>query len=210
MDDNTKENATITLAHSMEVSYSALDAEAGLSYDTTVRVTVHPNHYYPDYVAVALLWLASSHIFHGIEEFNGFRADFEDRPQERYQQIVDAWPQVFGPAEKAMKKLFAPAKPVVKRPPWSLCPRCKKPVWAQEGTTDLRETQQLLKQNPLPRWCRVCGQRFQYAGGDHISCNSEFSITETLDTLKAMFPTEQPNFDTIAIEAAREDGENNG
>lgn len=117
MDDNTKENATITLAHSMEVSYSALDAEAGLSYDTTVRVTVHPNHYYPDYVAVALLWLASSHIFHGIEEFNSFRADFEDRPQERYQQIVDAWPQVFGPAEKAMKKLFAPAKPVVKRPP---------------------------------------------------------------------------------------------
>ena len=25
----------------MEVSYSALDAEAGLSYDTTVRVSVH-------------------------------------------------------------------------------------------------------------------------------------------------------------------------
>ena len=36
----------------MEVSYSALDAEAGLSYDTTVRVSVQPNRYYPDYVAV--------------------------------------------------------------------------------------------------------------------------------------------------------------
>ena len=34
----------------MEVSYSALDAEAGLSYDTTVRVSVQPNRYYPDYV----------------------------------------------------------------------------------------------------------------------------------------------------------------
>lgn len=210
MDDNTKRDATITLAHSMEVSFSALDAEAGLSYDTTVRVTVHPNRYYPDYVAVALLWLASSNIFHGIEEFNGFCDDFGDRPQERYQQIVDDWPQVFGPAEKAMKKLFAPAKPVVKRPPWSLCPRCRKPVWAQEGTTDLRETQQLLKRNPLPLWCRTCGQRFQYTDRDHISCISEFSITETMDALKNMFPTEQPTFETIAIEAAREDGENNG
>lgn len=95
-------------------------------------------------------------------------------------------------------------------PPWSLCPRCKKPVWAQEGTTDLRETQQLLKRNPLPRWCRVCGQRFEYTMGDHISCSSEFSIAETMDTLKSMFPTEQPNFETIAIEAAHEDGEQNG
>ena len=146
----------------------------------------------------------------GIEEFNRFRDDFEDRPEERYQQIMDSWPLVFGSTEKAMKKLFAPAKPVVKRPPWSLCPRCKKPVWAQEGTTDLRETQQLLKRNPLPRWCRVCGQRFEYTMGDHISCSSEFSIAETMDTLKSMFPTEQPNFETIAIEAAHEDGEQNG
>ena len=69
----------------MEVSYSALDAEAGLSYDTTVRVSVHPAHYYPDFVAVTLLWLASSHIFHGVDEFNRFRDDFEDRPEERYQ-----------------------------------------------------------------------------------------------------------------------------
>ena len=83
-------------------------------------------------------------------------------------------------------------------------------MWAQEGTTDLRETQQLLKQNPLPRWCRVCGQRFEYTLGDHISCSTEFSITETMDTLKSMFPTEQPNFETIVIEAAREDGERNG
>lgn len=100
----------------MEVSYSALDAEAGLSYDTTVRVSVHPAHYYPDFVAVTLLWLASSHIFHGVDEFNRFRDDFEDRPEERYQQIMDAWPLVFGSTEKAMKKLFSPAKPVVKRP----------------------------------------------------------------------------------------------
>lgn len=78
------------------------------------------------------------------------------------------------------------------------------------NTTDLRETQQLLKQNPLPHWCRVCGQRFEYTLGDHISCSSEFSITETMDTLKSMFPTEQPNFETIVIEAAREDGERNG
>ena len=207
---NAEKDQLITLAHSMEVSYSALDAEAGLSYDTTVRVSVQPNRYSPDYVAVPLLWLASSHIFHGIEEFNRFRDDFEDRPEERYQQIMDSWPLVFGSTEKAMKKLFAPAKPVVKRPPWSLCPRCKKPVWAQEGTTDLRETQQLLKRNPLPRWCRVCGQRFEYTMGDHISCSSEFSIAETMDTLKSMFPTEQPNFETIAIEAAHEDGEQNG
>lgn len=46
--------------------------------------------------------------------------------------------------------------------------------------------------------------------GDHISCSSEFSIAETMDTLKSMFPTEQPNFETIAIEAAHEDGEQNG
>lgn len=114
---NAEKDQLITLAHSMEVSYSALDAEAGLSYDTTVRVSVQPNRYYPDYVAVTLLWLASSHIFHGIEEFNRFRDDFEDRPEERYQQIMDSWPLVFGSTEKAMKKLFAPAKPVVKRPP---------------------------------------------------------------------------------------------
>ena len=38
----------------MEVSYNALDAEVGLSYDTTVRVSVQPNRYYPDYVAVTL------------------------------------------------------------------------------------------------------------------------------------------------------------
>ena len=31
-----------------------------------------------------------------------------------------------------------------------------------------------------------------------------------MDTLKSMFPTEQPNFETIVIEAAREDGERNG
>lgn len=31
-----------------------------------------------------------------------------------------------------------------------------------------------------------------------------------VDTLKSMFPTEQPNFETIAIEAAHEDGEQNG
>lgn len=46
--------------------------------------------------------------------------------------------------------------------------------------------------------------------GDHISCSSEFSIAETMDMLKSMFPTEQPNFETIAIEAAHEDGEQNG
>ena len=54
---NAEKDQLITLAHSMEVSYSALDAEAGLSYDTTVRVSVQPNRYYPDYVAVTLLWL---------------------------------------------------------------------------------------------------------------------------------------------------------
>ena len=85
---NAEKDQLITLAHSMEVSYSALDAEAGLSYDTTVRVSVHPAHYYPDFVAVTLLWLASSHIFHGVDEFNRFRDDFEDRPEERYQQIM--------------------------------------------------------------------------------------------------------------------------
>lgn len=199
-----KDDTTITLAHSMEVSYSALGAEAGLSYDTTVRINVHPDRYYPDYVAVTMLWLASTYIFHGVEEFNRFRDDFEDRPEERYQQILDTWPGVFGSTEKVMKKLFAPAKPVNKRPPWSLCPRCHKPIWAKEGATDLRETQQLLKANPHPLWCRTCGQRFQYAGLDRISCNSEFGIRETLETLKAMFPTEQPNFETIAIEAAKE------
>lgn len=120
---NAEKDQLITLAHSMEVSYSALDAEAGLSYDTTVRVSVQPNRYYPDYVAVTLLWLASSHIFRGIEEFNRFRDDFEDRPKERYQQIMDSWPLVFGSTEKAMKKLFAPAKPVVKRPPPGRCAR---------------------------------------------------------------------------------------
>lgn len=165
---NAEKDQLITLAHSMEVSYSALDAEAGLSYDTTVRVSVHPAHYYPDFVAVTLLWLASSHIFHGVDEFNRFRDDFEDRPEERYQQIMDAWPLVFGSTEKAMKKLFSPAKPVVKRPPWSLCPRCRKPVWAQEGTTDLRETQQLLKQNPLPHWCRVRPTLRIHAGRPHL------------------------------------------
>ena len=111
---NAEKDQLITLAHSMEVSYSALDAEAGLSYDTTVRVSVQPNRYYPDYVAVTLLWLASSHIFHGIEEFNRFRDDFEDRPEERYQQIMDSWPLVFGSTEKAMKKLFAPVFAVVR------------------------------------------------------------------------------------------------
>ena len=120
---NAEKDQLITLAHSMEVSYSALDAEAGLSYDTTVRVSVHPAHYYPDFVAVTLLWLASSHIFHGVDEFNRFRDDFEDRPEERYQQIMDAWPLVFGSTEKAMKKWFSPAKPVVKRPPLGHCAR---------------------------------------------------------------------------------------
>lgn len=199
------EEPCIMLAHSMEVSYSALDAEAGLSYDTTVRVSVHPDRYYPDYVAVTLLWLASTHIFHGVEEFNRFRDDFEDRTVERYQEIIDHWPAVFGQAEKAMKKLFAPSKACVKRPPWSLCPRCGKPVWANEGTVDLRETRQLLKRNTHPLWCRVCGQRFEYAGADRLSCNSSFSIQETLDTIESMFPTEQPSLDTIAIEAARKD-----
>lgn len=80
----------------------------------------------------------------------------------------------------------------------------------QQTTADLSALKQLLKRNPLPRWCRVCGQRFEYTMGDHISCSSEFSIAETMDTLKSMFPTEQPNFETIAIEAAHEDGEQNG
>lgn len=205
-----KDNATITLAHSMEVAYSALDAEAGLSYDTTVRVSVHPDRYYPDFVAVTMLWMASSYIFHGVIEFNRFRDDFEDDPAGRYQSIIDSWPQVFGQTEKAMKKLFTTPKPVVKRPPWSLCPRCHKPIWAQEGRTDLRETQQLLKANPHPLWCHTCGQRFLYAGDDRISCNSEFSVKETMEQLKVMFPAEQPNFETIAIEAAREKGGHDG
>lgn len=191
----------------MEVAYSALDAEAGLFYDTTVRVKVHADRYYPDYVAVTLLWLASDHIFHGIEEFTRFRDDFEDRPEERYQQIMDSWPQVFGATEKAMKKLFAPVKPVVKRPPWSLCPRCHKPVWAEEGTVDLRETRLLLKARPHPLWCRVCGQRFEYANSDSLACSSEFSIKETMATLESMFPTEQPSFETLQIESGHDAGE---
>lgn len=207
---NNDRDPHITLAHSMEVSYSALDAEAGLSFDTTVRVNVNPCRYYPDYVAVTLLWLASTHIFHGVEEFNRFRDDFEDRTVERYQEIIDHWPDVFGQTEKAMKKLFAPAKACVKRPPWSLCPRCGKPVWALEGSVDLRETRQLLKTLPKPLWCRVCGQRFEYTDGDRLSCNSAFSIRETLDTIESMFPAEQPSFETIQIEAAREKGTENG
>lgn len=203
---NTAPNAddgTITIARSMEVSYTALDSQAGLSYDTTIRVNVNPDRYYPDFTAVALLWMASTHIFHGIDEFNVFRDDFEQDPTKRYQEIVDHWPAVFGDTEKALKKLFASAKPVVKRPPWSLCPRCRKPVWAEEGTVDLRETRRLLAANPKPLWCRTCGQRFQYAEYDRIACNSEFSIRETADTLASMFPAEQPTFETIQIEGTR-------
>lgn len=204
MASNT-DDGTITIARSMEVAYTAMDSEAGLSYDTTIRVTVNTDRYYPDYAPVALLWMASSHIFRGIDEFSGFRDDLERDPAHRYQEIVDHWPTIYGDTEKALKKLFAPAKPVVKRPPWSLCPRCHKPIWAEEGSTDLRETKQLLKANPKPLWCRTCGQRFAYTDGDRISCNSEFSIKETADTIDGMFPTEQPTFATIQIENAKHD-----
>ena len=207
---NAEKDQLITLAHSMEVSYSALDAEAGLSYDTTVRVSVQPNRYYPDYVAVTLLWLASSHIFHGNEEFNRFRDDFEDRPEERYQQIMDSWPLVFGSTEKAMKKLFAPAKPVVKRPPLVAVPALQETRMGSgrhhrpEGDAAAAETEPVAALVPCLR------PAFRVHDGRHISCSSEFSIAETMDTLKSMFPTEQPNFETIAIEAAHEDGEQNG
>ena len=43
----------ITIAHSMEVSYTTLDAQAGLSYDTTIRLTVDPMGMYLDPQACA-------------------------------------------------------------------------------------------------------------------------------------------------------------
>lgn len=199
--------ATITIAHSMEVSYTAMDGETGLSYDTTVRIKVHPDRGYPEFVPVTMLWLASTYIFHGMADFTRFRDDFEDVPQLRYQVLLDHWPIIFGTTETALKKIFAPAKPVVKRPPWSLCPRCHKPIWAREGEVDLREARQLLDRNPKPLWCRTCGQRFSYATGDYLSCSDDFSVSGTAKKLGEMFPADQPTIDTLLIESDKQDND---
>lgn len=196
----------ITIAHSMEVSYTTLDAQAGLSYDTTIRLTVDPMGMYPDPQAVCLLWIASNHIFKGMSEFDEFRDTFEEHALRNWSMLIDMFPQVFGQADAATRRMFAKAKPVAKRPPWSKCPRCGKPIWAEEGRTELAETRRLLKEHPYPLWCRTCGQRFAYSDGQ-IECTSRFGIQETLDTLDAMFPVDQPSIDTILIESRAEGGE---
>lgn len=43
--------------------------------------------------------------------------------------------------------------------------------------------------------------------GRQIECTSRFGIQETLDTLDAMFPVDQPSIDTILIESRAEVGE---
>lgn len=86
----------ITIAHSMEVSYTTLDAQAGLSYDTTIRLTVDPMGMYLDPQAVCLLWIASNHIFKGMSEFDEFRDAFEERALRNWSMLIDMFPQVFG------------------------------------------------------------------------------------------------------------------
>lgn len=198
--DDIKERRKITLATSARVTYTQLDAELGLSHDTTLRVTVNAHSVYPDPQVVTLMWWASQYTFPSMEAFEAFRDDFENDPSHRWQQIIDNHWLVFGDAETMVRKLLAGPKVVKKRPPWSLCPRCGKPIWAEEGKVDLRETRQLLEARMAPCWCLTCGQRFKAARGI-IDCTDQFSTEDTLRTLDSMFPQDQPSFDTIQIEA---------
>lgn len=197
----------IMIAHSMDVRMTAEDMELGIACDTTIRITVDVTHRYPEAQMVALLWMASNHIFEGIDEFESFRDDFEQNVRDGYQGLIDRWPHIYGSTEKAMKKIFAAPKALMKRPPWSLCPRCRMPVWANEGSVELGETRRLLEKNMTPLWCRTCGQRFVW-DGDRLECTSAFSTDETLRTLDSMFPVDQPSFAdmTTQIEAATTNG----
>lgn len=198
--EDDKRIPLIRLATSARVTYTQLDAELGLSHDTTLRVTVNPFSVYPDPQVVALMWWASQYTFPSMEAFEAFRDDFEDEPKYRWQQIIDHHTRVFGDVETMIKRVMAGPKAVKKRPPWSLCPRCGKPIWAEEGKTDLRETRSLLEARMRPVWCLTCGQRFKAALGI-IDCTDQFSTQDTLRTLDSLFPQDQPSFDTIQIEA---------
>lgn len=214
MENENNSKRKILVSRSVNVEYEGILAQAGLSADTTLRIEVDPESLYPDPQAVTLLWLASTNTFHGLDLFEDFREDFEQRTGERLQEIVDNWPLVFrGDFEHVSKKLFASPKPVVNRPPFSLCPRCARPLWAREGVTPLDEIKHALKVDPHPWWCPVCGQRFAY---DHatkngvdvwrIRCTAKFSARETLRDIDSMMAFDQPALQLEATKGA-DDGQ---
>ncbi|OXM99909.1 DUF2321 domain-containing protein [Bifidobacterium vansinderenii] len=203
MADKPKSPWTL-LSVNPHVNLTVSEIESGLSFDTRLTVRVRLNSDYPDSVLACMLWMAGRYVFNGMEELDTFRDDFEDHPSERWQRIIDQWPLVFGPTETALKKLFAPMKPVVKRPPWSKCQRCGAAIFGcVEGMTDIEEIKRLLKNTPAPYWCRSCGQRFKFTGKS-LSCTDEFTVEETLESIEHAFPTQQPSFDTLQIEAGED------
>lgn len=104
-----------------------------------------------------------------------------------------------------MKFITASPKPVDGIPPVSYCPRCRALIWpdttqrwingqSENDTEYYRRIFEIYKNNPDPRFCHNCGQRFNYIGQNQLAYKHQSNRADILRTLKLKAET-QSTFD---------------
>lgn len=108
-----------------------------------------------------------------------------------------------------MKFITASPKPVDGTPPVSYCPRCRALIWPdttqryingqpENDTEYYRRILEIYKNNPDPRFCHNCGQRFKYIGQNQLAYKHQSNRADILHTLKLKAET-QPTFDLAEV-----------
>lgn len=108
-----------------------------------------------------------------------------------------------------MKFIAASPKPVDGIPHVSYCPRCRALIWPDttqrwingQPETDTEYYQRIFeiyKNNPDPRFCHNCGQRFKYIDQNQLAYKHQSNRADILHTLKLKAET-QPTFDLAEV-----------
>lgn len=108
-----------------------------------------------------------------------------------------------------MKFITASSKPVDGIPPVSYCPRCRALIWpdttqrwingqSENDTEYYQRIFEIYKNNPDPRFCHNCGQRFKYIGQNQLAYKHQSNRADILRTLKLKAET-QPTFDLAEV-----------
>lgn len=180
--------------------------------DTTITLLDYEDANELNSIPVALLYLLERYAFvDSMNEFNileccltaesfdliGFVKTYRDM----LSKTGDFW--------TPMKFITASSKPVDGIPPVSYCPRCRALIWpdttqrwingqSENDTEYYQRIFEIYKNNPDPRFCHNCGQRFKYIGQNQLAYKHQSNRADILRTLKLKAET-QPTFDLAEV-----------
>lgn len=180
--------------------------------DTTITLYDYEDANELDSIPVALLYLLERYAFvNSMDESNSLKRCLTAESFDligfvkTYRDMLSKTANFWTP----MKFITASPKPMDGIPPVSYCPCCRALIWPdttqryingqpENDAEYYRRIREIYKNNPDPRFCHNCGQRFKYVGQNQLAYKHHSNRADILRTLKLKAET-QPTFDLAEI-----------